>query len=271
MKQKLTLEVIAPTVEEAIDKGLEELGLERDEVEVEILDEGKRNLFRFAARQARIKLTVKQSVMNRPTPVSSHPVADDEGEDFIDFGENVESDDIFDIEMIDQSFAQRQTIDHSIDGMTEQEAILATVERILNLMGTEANVKVENKISEEDQREFYTVDIQGDDLSYLIGRRSETLNSIQYMVSLIISHQFNRWIPIQVDIQNYRRRRENELQKIARRMADQVVSTGRKQTLEPMPANERRIIHIELRKRDDVYTESVGEEPYRKVHIFPAE
>ena len=91
------------------------------------------------------------------------------------------------------------------------------------------------------------------------------------MISLMISHEFNRWIPIQVDIQNYRSRREKELQKLARRMADQVVSTGRKQTLEPMPANERRIIHIELRKRDDVFTESVGEDPYRKVYIHPAD
>ena len=138
-------------------------------------------------------------------------------------------------------------------------------------MGTQADLSIEQRISEDDQRKFYNIDIQGDDLSYLIGRRSETLNAIQYMVSLIISHQFNHWVPIQVDIQNYRKRRQNELRKLARRMADQVVATGRKQTLESMPANERRIIHIELRKRDDVYTESIGEEPYRKVYIYPAE
>ncbi|NLC30206.1 MAG: hypothetical protein GX773_07070 [Chloroflexi bacterium] len=87
----------------------------------------------------------------------------------------------------------------------------------------------------------------------------------------MVSHEFGRWIPIQVDIQNYRSRREKELQKLARRIADQVVSTGRKQTLEPMPANERRIIHIELRRRNDVYTESIGEDPYRKVYVYPAE
>ena len=91
------------------------------------------------------------------------------------------------------------------------------------------------------------------------------------MVSLMSSHQFGRWIPLQVDIQNYRARRQTELRKIAHRMADQVVSTGRRQSLEPMPANERRIIHIELRKREDVYTESVGVDPYRKVQIYPSE
>ena len=127
------------------------------------------------------------------------------------------------------------------------------------------------KLSEDDDREYYRVEIEGDDLSLLIGRRAETLNAIQYMVSLIVTHHFGNWIRIQVDIQNYRSRRELELQKLARRMADQVISTGRKQMLEPMPANERRIVHIELRKRDDVYTESVGEEPNRKIFIYPAD
>ena len=257
MEQRLTLEVIAPTVEEAIDKGLEELGLDRYEVDVEILDEGKRNLFRFAARQARIKLFVKQSVMNIQ-----------EDEPSLDINEEPQS-------VLDKEI---DNFDYEIDGesniseeMDEETTILCAVRKILDLMGTQADLSIEQRISEDDQRKFYNIDIQGDDLSYLIGRRSETLNAIQYMVSLIISHQFNRWVPIQVDIQNYRKRRQNELRKLARRMADQVVATGRKQTLESMPANERRIIHIELRKRDDVYTESIGEEPYRKVYIYPAE
>lgn len=255
MEQRLTLEVIAPTVEEAIEKGLEELGLNRDDVDVEILDEGKRNLFRFAARQARIKLIVKPQVMK---------VSDEEPECQTDG--NLP----FDLDEVEGFEFQNNDDKNTLEETDEKTAILSVVRKILDLMGTQAELSIDQRISEDDQREYYNVDIQGDDLSYLIGRRSETLNAIQYMVSLIISHQYNCWIPIQIDIQNYRRRREAELQKLARRMADQVVATGRKQTLEAMPAYERRIIHIELRKRDDVYTESVGEEPYRKVYIFPA-
>jgi spoIIIJ-associated protein len=138
-------------------------------------------------------------------------------------------------------------------------------------MKTYAVATVDLQDSEDDDRQFVRVEIEGDDLSFLIGRHAETLNAIQYMISLMVSHEFNRWVPIQVDIQNYRSRRELELQKLARRMADQVVATGRKQTLEPMPANERRIVHIELRKRNDVFTESIGEDPYRKVFIHPAD
>jgi len=108
-------------------------------------------------------------------------------------------------------------------------------------------------------------------LSYLIGRRAETLNALQYLLSLMIAHKLNNWVSLQVDVQHYRSRRENELRKLARRTADQVTATGRRQVLEPMPANERRIIHMTLRENSHVYTESTGEEPYRKVGVYPAE
>ncbi len=268
MNQRLTLEVIAPTVEEAIEKGLEELGLLRDDVDVEVLDEGKRNLFRFASRQARIKLIVKHSVMKGQNPEITLEANEEEQSDFDD--DELIEDDFNDAELDDFDL-QSEFESTSFEESDEEASILFAVNKILDLMGTEAEVSIQKRISEDDQRTFYNVDIQGDDLSYLIGRRSETLNAIQYMVSLIVSHQYHRWVPRQIDIQNYRKRRQTELQKLARRMADQVVATGRRQTLESMPANERRIIHIELRKRDDVYTESIGEEPYRKVYIYPAE
>ena len=111
------------------------------------------------------------------------------------------------------------------------------------------------------------VDVEGKDLSILIGRRSETLNALQYITGLIVSKELGRWVPLLIDIQGYRSRRERQLRQLGRRMADQAVQTGRKQTLEPMPANERRIIHLELRDHPQVFTESVGEEPYRKVTI----
>jgi spoIIIJ-associated protein len=258
----MTIEVIAPTVEEAIEKGLDELGLEPDDVEVEVMDEGKRNLFRFAARQARVKLTVKSSEKVNPLSESDEVVeVIDEEDETLDFNLPLETEE--DEELGDSN--------RELDYYKVKTRVHEIVKKLLELMKTYAIATVEVKESEDDDRQFVSVEIEGDDLSFLIGRHAETLNAIQYIISLMISHEFNRWIPIQVDIQNYRSRREKELQKLARRMADQVVSTGRKQTLEPMPANERRIIHIELRKRDDVFTESVGEDPYRKVYIHPAD
>lgn len=262
MNKRTTIEVIAPTIEEAIEKGLDELELAIDDVEVEVLDEGKRNLFRFAARQARVKLTVKS--LEATTAQSE---TDDVVEDLI---EETEVGDLS-LPLVTDAKPIRIDADQELDYQQVKIRVREIVKKLLELMKTYAVATVELKESEDDDRTIVSVEIEGDDLSFLIGRHAETLNSIQYMVSLMISHEFNRWIPIQVDIQNYRSRREKELQKLARRMADQVVSTGRKQTLEPMPANERRIIHIELRKRDDVFTESVGEDPYRKVYIHPAD
>ena len=122
-------------------------------------------------------------------------------------------------------------------------------------------------MSEESEEPVLLLDIVGDDLSILIGRRSETLNALQYITNLIVGKELGHWIPLIVDVQGYRTRRERQLRQLARRMADQAVQTSRRQVLEPMPANERRVIHLELRNHPDVVTRSVGEEPYRKVTI----
>jgi spoIIIJ-associated protein len=93
------------------------------------------------------------------------------------------------------------------------------------------------------------------------------LNALQYITSLILGKELGHWVPLLIDVQGYRLRRERQLRQIARRMAEQTIHTGRRQTLEPMPANERRIIHLELRDHPQVTTESIGEEPNRKVTI----
>jgi spoIIIJ-associated protein len=123
--------------------------------------------------------------------------------------------------------------------------------------------------ADENDDRLVMVDIQGKDLSILIGRRSETLNALQYVTSLIVSKELNRWVPLMIDVQGYRSRRERQLRQLGRRMADQAVQTGKKQVLEPMPANERRVIHLELRDNAYVTTESTGDEPFRKVTIVP--
>jgi len=122
-------------------------------------------------------------------------------------------------------------------------------------------------VDENDER-LVMVDIQGNDLSILIGRRSETLNALQYIASLIASKELGKWLPLMIDVQGYRQRRERQLRQLGRKMADQAVQTGKRQILEPMPANERRIIHLELRNHPLVTTESTGEEPFRKVTIL---
>jgi len=262
-KNQTTLEVIAPTVEEAIEKGLEQLGVQKEDVEVEVLDEGKRNLFRFASKQARIKLTVLGGSNLLDQGV------DDETEDEIT---SVKEEDDLNFEEMLEAEMNSNIIDQVDLEKTEIEIVVKdTVSELLEKMDVQAGVNVEKVYQQEEGREIIYVNIEGSDLSFLIGRRAETLNALQYIISLMVNKKVNQWIPLQLDIQNFRHRREIELQKLARRMADQVVSTGRRQCLEPMPPNERRIVHMELRKYDLVYTESIGEEPNRKICIYPAE
>lgn len=260
-KNKTTLEVIAPTVEEAIEKGLEQLGVERKDVEVEVLDEGKRNLFHFASKQARIKLTIVDA------GVEINEAAEPEEE--IATVENDE--DLSFEEMFEAETSSDMTEPVNLDLTDVEEVVKETVLELLEKMDVQAGVSVQKVYQEDEEREVIYVNIEGSDLSFLIGRRAETLNALQYITSLMVNKKLNQWIPLQLDIQNFRHRREIELQKLARRMAEQVISTGRRQCLEPMPANERRIIHMELRKNDLVYTESIGEEPNRKICIYPAE
>ena len=122
---------------------------------------------------------------------------------------------------------------------------------------------------DSDDRVRIQVEIFGDDLSILIGKRAETLNALQYITRLIVGKEVGHGVSLMVDVEGYRSRREQSLRQLARRMASQAVKTGRRQMLEPMPANERRIIHIELRDNEEVTTSSVGEEPRRKVTITP--
>lgn len=260
-KNKTTLEVIAPTVEEAIEKGLEQLGVERKDVEVEVLDEGKRNLFRFASKQARIKLTVLDNRNGINDSLSS-----DAEEKTLENEEDLTFKELFEAETA-ENVAQPVNLE-----LTDvEEVVRDTVAELLEKMDVQAGITLTRVYQEEEDREVVLVNLEGSDLSFLIGRRAETLNALQYITSLMVNKKLNQWVPLQLDIQNFRHRREMELQKLARRMAEQVISTGRRQCLEPMPANERRIVHIELRKNDLVYTESIGEEPNRKICIYPKE
>ncbi len=252
-QEKTTLEIIAPTVEEAIEKGLEQLGLREDEVGVEILDNGSKGLLGLGGRQSRIRLTVndgQQKIIDDETtimPENGNTSVDVELSGVIEIEEsNLTSEDLQDL-----------------------KTAKSVVVELLDRMRVKAEVKTRYIEPQDNKdRRMVLVDIEGKDLSILIGRRSETLNALQYIASLIISKELNRWVPLLIDVQGYRTRRERQLRQLGKRMAEQALESGRKQTLEPMPANERRIIHLELRDHPKVYTESAGEEPYRKVVIL---
>jgi spoIIIJ-associated protein len=253
--KKITQEFIAPTVEEAIEQGAKTLGIAQDMLDVEVLDQGSKGLFGLGSRHARVRLSIRngEKKKSEPKPRAESPV-------------------------IEKPKTEKPKAERPSPVVTEtvekdKGPVLKLAEDVVweLLQKMHIDAKVEAKyvapIDERDQR-MVQVEILGRDLSILIGRRSETLNSLQYISSLIVAKEHGEWVPLMIDVQGYRERRERQLKVLARRMAEQVVHTGRRQNLEPMPANERRVIHIELRNHEFVTTESVGEEPNRKVTII---
>lgn len=267
---RATIEIIAPSVEEAIAKGLQDLGLPREAVEVEVLDAGSRGLFGLGTRQARIRLIVgdqeASKVQEGAVPVAATPavaVKAEPGPEMpaaaprpLPVAEPREQPQVLPPEEGDPALdAARQTVSDLLEKMSVQASVTA---RYGEPDDPKARIPV-------------IVEIRGDDLSILIGKRSETLNALQYIASLIVGKKLGHSLALVVDVEGYRSRREGQLRLLARRMAEQVTKSGRRQALEPMSAGERRIIHMELRDHPDVTTESVGEEPYRKVTILPKE
>lgn len=232
--ERTTLEVIAPSVEEALARGLDQLGVPKEMVDMEVLDEGSRGFLGLGSRQVRVRLSLK-AADETPNPVTAS----------------------------EADTAAAPVLDESLLAYAEQ-----VTSEMLGLMKVAAKVSAQYAKAPDAEGDLpMQIDIHGDDLSVLIGRRAETLNALQYLLALIISKQASHWVQVVVDVEGYRARRERQLRQLARRMADQVIRSGKRQLLEPMSPAERRIVHLELREHAQVKTESVGDEPNRKVSI----
>jgi spoIIIJ-associated protein len=160
--------------------------------------------------------------------------------------------------------AELEAAEASPEALAAGKVIL---EKLLDLMGFNVTVTVE---SGETSRLNVTGD--GDEreaLGALIGRKGERLSALQHLVNLMLSRELGTWTRVLVDVEDYRGRRERQLREIAERAAQRVIETGKMLQLEPMPALERRWIHLALRNHQDVVTQSIGEEPNRRIVVLP--
>lgn len=294
MSDRTTLEIIAPTVEEALLQGLAQLGLTADAVSVEVLDSGSKGLFGLGGRQVRVRLTVnppagevepavaapRVAPKPKPAPAKKAESAPKAKEPRAPKPESkpqprqrqTEKKPAQAQQQQSQPVAPIKKIERvSSDADPVLDTSEAVVSKLIHHLGMQAQVSAHYDESSTDDRRSIQVDVRGDNLSALIGRQAETLNALQYVASLIVGKQTQQWVQLVVDVEGYRERREKQVKQIALRMVDQVIKSGRKATLEPMTASERRAIHIELRGHPAVTTESVGEEPHRKVVILPKE
>ena len=251
MSETRSVETSAVDIETAIELGLEQLGVARESVIVEIIEEPSRGLLGLGARQARVRLTTaapprqerpptREPEEEAPAAASAHPAP------------------------------APQPAPVNADAMDEDARVgLATLQELLEKMHIHAQVQVLRAAAAEGETAPWVLQIHGQDLGVLIGRRGETLSALQYITRLIASRELQRRANIVLDVEGYKARREKVLQRLAHRMADQAVRTGRTVLMEPMPPYERRIVHLALRDRDDVSTESIGEGAHRKVTIIP--
>lgn len=254
------VEASGKTVEDAINKALNQLGLNRDEVQVEVLTEGKQGGFLgFGGENARVMVSplprndalpgmpviksARSAVERRP----ERRAVEERGRGGEDQGQMAVVDD--------------EVVTRAVDILRD----------LLRLMSTDATVTAYPPRSAIDRagQVAAILNVEGEDLGVLIGRRGDTLSALQYMLNLMLSRQVKAHNQISVDVEGYRRRREDSLQGLARRIASRVRQTHESMTLEPMPPNERRIIHITLADDPDVMTVSIGEGEDRKVAITP--
>jgi spoIIIJ-associated protein len=242
-----SVEVSAKSVDEAIDIALQDLGLKRNQVTIEVLTAGKPGVFGFGGEQARVRVTAVEGAEVRQVE---------------EFEEEAMPEELLDA---------RGHIDVADLDSEEVKAAEESLREMLRLLDIDADLYVREPETAADGagRASAVLDVEGEDLGLLIGRRGSTLSALQYMVNVMMTRKTGSKVLVTVDVEHYHRRREETLRNLARRMADRVRQSRRAITLEPMPANERRIIHLTLSEDPVVMTGSVGVGEDRKVVIRP--
>ncbi len=288
------------SVDEATANGLKTLGLRSNQVRVEVVNKGSRGLFGIGSEPAVVRLIrieetspVVASVIPIPTQsiptdvvqtvnlaidseiVSNEVIADDGIDEFIDTKSELTQAVVAENRLstiAERVDAKDNDAEVEVDVAAEEAETEATsvefLGRLVSLMGFQTTIDAtwKDEDDEHDDRVLW-LNMRGSNLLALIGRRGETLDSIQYLLRMMVNQRLHRWNDIVVDVDQYRARRSEQLTQMAHRMADQVVSSGRAMSLEPMPPNERRIIHMALRDHAQVYTQSSGEGERRKIFI----
>jgi len=224
------------TTNEAIENGLKALGLRREDAEIKILEEEKRSFFSILApRVVKVEIKAKEEKIQerKQDRFRKDKYKKREQEEFIniDFNKATEN-----------------------------------VEKFLNQwLKTIPGQDVKFEIKPDNQ--FLKIDLNGEDLNYLIGHRGETLDHLQNILSVIASRDLEYKVKVVLNICGYKEKREKALIELAQKLEKTVAKTRKSITLEPMTSYERKIIHSKLQHSRKVITTSIGEEPYRKVVI----
>ena len=291
MSEKKVIESAGKDVDAAIAAGLARLDLSRDDVEVEVLDEGRQGMFGLGARAARVRLKVKSGVQRKPErkPESRperkperqpqrqpqappSPARTEEAPQAQPGPEKAPE-----ARTVERRPKQEPKREPEEEPTTEEEkarAIKDVVKGLLSAMHfRDAQVKVSRAKPGPNKEEVppYVVDVSGPGTDILIGADGEILDTFQYITRLLVGRRMKGWVHVVVDVQDYKAKRANRLRDLAHRMADQAADTDRAVILQPMPPHERRVVHVALYDDPRVTTESIYEGERRRVTILPKE
>ena len=252
-----TLTVSGKTIDEAVQKGLTELKATKDQVTVRVIDQPSKGfLGLIGVRAAKVELTLKQEAISASSSkevkaqVSATTTSSPSMERSDVHVESLESD-----EVLKQASNEGKTV---ANGLEEAKAFVMDVART---MGLSIDIAVEKK------RDHFMFDIAGEDLGLIIGRRGQTLDSLQYLTNLVANRYSDQHLRIILDAEQFRDRRKQTLEALAERLANKVIRTRKEVVLEPMSPQERKIIHAKLQDHDKVKTYSKGEDPNRRIVI----
>jgi spoIIIJ-associated protein len=303
------IETSAPDVETAVQQALSQLALTLDQVKIEILEEPQRRLLGLGTKLARVRVTpiatppsaspapmsakrvevpappkhaatvinpppepdpfqldedlaaqmdaiaptrqpVQVTVTKPPAPVTRRPKPEDhEG---------------------DEAYGDSDSAPMSAEELGREAQVgIELLQGLLTHMGLTAEVTARRAVTDGREAPHWLLEVKGEELGDLIGVKGETLGSLQAVLRLMVSQKITRRANLVIDVEGYKSKREEQLRRLARKMAAQAVERGRTVSLEPMPPHERRIIHLTLKDDPKVKTESIGDGERRKITIIP--
>ena len=283
-------EYTAKSVEEALEKALNEMMLTREDIHYEVVQQPSKGFLGFGQKDAVVRVNKKVIDENKSIfaqveePAVTEPFAAEAAkeESVLEIEEKVVVESVVEEEtavietqeefMEDDAQVAAEKVEETVSKADKKEAMARAEEKgraFLSKIFEE--MKLDVVIDVRENNGYLVFDLQGKNLGILIGRRGDTLDSLQFLLNLVINEKNNAKVKGIIDIENYRAKREETLIGLGHKLAAKARKTGQKVVLEPMNPQERRIIHMALQNDKRVTTYSEGEEPYRKVVIEPLE
>lgn len=256
-------------VDEAVKLALEDLKVSIDEVDVTVLEEPSRGFFGIGSKLALVRVEKKKKEEPEPEPPAPAPVVKAETKAEAPKKQNKQNK--------EKKNRQEKSTKETKTQNTEPEAKISEPEEDLQALEDHKaltflrevikEMGLDCEVTGKMGKETIYLNIQGKDSGTIIGKRGQTLDSIQYLVSLVVNKDQNKYTRVVVDAENYRAKRERTLEALAYRLASKVARSRRPVKLEPMNPYERKVIHATLQNHPKVTTRSEGEDPYRRVII----